>query len=119
MSLLEEFARLAEVEFADIVVQAGSIGTKLRILLCDSSYIDVWVSEKLAGRFGFHWERRHLDGSMFRYDNFPDTNWQGLSTFPYHFHDGTYEHVLEGPFSLGCREALREFLEFARQRLCS
>jgi hypothetical protein len=31
------------------------IGVKLRIILTDTSYVDVWVSRKLENRFGFHW----------------------------------------------------------------
>ena len=88
MNPLEPLRRIAEVEFAAIVAQTDVVGSKLRVLLTDSSYVDVWASRKLNGRFGFHWERRHLDGRIFRYDNFPDTNWAGVETFPFHFHNG-------------------------------
>jgi hypothetical protein len=74
--------RIAEVEFAAIVVQADVLGAKLRVLLTDTSYVDVWLSRTLSGRFGFHWERRHLDGRIYRYDNFPDTDWSSVRTFP-------------------------------------
>jgi hypothetical protein len=74
LTSLDALSRIAEIEFADIVVQTDLIGSKLRVLLTDGSYVDVWSSRKLVGRFGFHWERRHLDGGIYRYDNFPDTN---------------------------------------------
>ena len=67
MSSLAQFRRIAEVEFAAIVVQTDILGAKLRVLLTDTSYVDVWVSRALSGRFGFHWERRHLDGCIYRY----------------------------------------------------
>ena len=86
MSSLAQLRRIAEVEFAAIVVQTDMLGAKLRVLLTDTSYVDVWVSRTLSGRFGFHWERRHLDGRIYRYDNFPDTNWSSVATFPAHFH---------------------------------
>ncbi len=85
MNSLETLQRIAEVEFATIVVQTDLLGVKLRILLTDTSYIDVWASRKLPGRFGMHWERSHLDGHIFRYDNFPDTEWAAVSTLPVSF----------------------------------
>ena len=68
MSSLVQLRRIADVEFAAIVVQTDVLGAKLRVLLTDTSYVDVWVSRKLSGRFGFHWERRHLDGRIYCYD---------------------------------------------------
>jgi hypothetical protein len=40
-SLIEDLKRIAEVEFADIVKDSFFIGYKLRIVLNDSSFIDV------------------------------------------------------------------------------
>jgi hypothetical protein len=59
---LETLARIAEVEFSQIVVDSAVIGEKLRLFLSDSSIIDVWVSRVLEGRFGFHWEKFHRTG---------------------------------------------------------
>ena len=44
MSLLDRLRRIAEVEFVDSVVQTDILGAKMRVLLADDSYIDVWVS---------------------------------------------------------------------------
>jgi hypothetical protein len=93
VSSLEALQRIAEVEFATIVAQTDLLGVKLRILLTDTSYVDVWASRKLQGRFGMHWERRHLDGHIYRYDNFPDADWAAVSTFPFHFHNGDQEKL--------------------------
>jgi hypothetical protein len=51
LSPLDQLRRIAEIEFAGIVVQADALGAKLRVLLTDTSYIDIWVSRKLDGQF--------------------------------------------------------------------
>lgn len=117
MSSLESLGRIAEVEFAAIVVQTDMMSAKLRVLLTDASYVDVWASRKLVGRFGFHWERRHLDGRIYRYDNFPDATWGDISTFPFHFHDGDQNTVVAAPFALTLEQGFREFMAFVQQRI--
>jgi hypothetical protein len=117
LSSRDQLARIAEVEFRDIVVQTSVLGSKLRVLLIDSSYIDVWVARKLTGRFGFHWERRHLDGSIYRYDNFPDANWATVPTFPLHFHDGDQNNVVAAPFAGDLEQGYREFMAFVQERV--
>ena len=119
MNPLDLLRRVAEVEFAAIVVQTDVLGAKLRVLLTDTSYVDVWASRKLSGRFGFHWERRHLDGRIYRYDNFPDTNWSGVSTFPYHLHDGDQDTVVAAPFALTFEQGFREFMDSVQRTMSS
>lgn len=117
MNPLEQLRRIAEIEFADIVVQTDFLGSKLRVLLTDTSYVDVWASRKLSNRFGFHWERQHLDGRIYRYDNFPDTNWVGVSTFPFHFHDGDQNTVVAAPFAPTLEQGFREFMAFVQRTM--
>ena len=117
MSSLQQLGRIAEIEFAAIVVQTDTLGSKLRLLLIDDSYVDVWISRKLDGRFGFHWERRHLDGHMYRYDNFPDANWSIIPTFPFHFHDGSQSNVIAAPFIPEPEQGFRDFMAFVQQRI--
>ncbi len=60
MSLVdvERLREIAEVEFADIVVEAWVPDlNELRIILTDSSFMDVWFSLKLQDRYSLHWER--------------------------------------------------------------
>jgi len=114
---LNELQRIAELEFAVIVKDSQLLGEKLRLYIADDSLVDVWVARKQQGRFGFHWERRHLDNTIYRYDNFPDTDWQMVATFPYHFHDGTQENVVASPFSSEVRSAFREFLRFVQEKV--
>jgi hypothetical protein len=114
---LDRLCRIAEVEFAAIVVQTNFLGPKLRVLLTDTSYVDAWASRKLSERFGFHWERQHLDGRIYRYDNFPDTNWSGVSTFPFHFHDGDQNMVVAAPFAPTLEQGFREFMAFVQRTM--
>ena len=117
MTSLDRLRRIAEVEFAAIVAQTNPLGAKLRVLLTDTSYIDVWVSHTLQGRFGFHWERRHLDGSLYRYDNFPDTHWENVATFPFHFHRGDQDTVIAAPFASSLEQGFREFMNFVQRTM--
>ena len=117
MTPLALLQRIAEVEFSGTVIQTDILGAKLRVLLIDSSYVDVWASQKLSNRFGFHWERRHLDGRIYRYDNFPDTDWSEVATFPYHFHEGHQDTVVAAPFAPTLEQGFREFMTFVQEHI--
>lgn len=58
MATLDDLERIAAVEFADIVKSTDFQEFKLRIGLCDNSFVDVHLSRKLSEKFGFHWESR-------------------------------------------------------------
>lgn len=79
----------------------------------------MWFSIKVAGRFSYHWERRHIDGTMYRHDNFPDTNWKEVSTYPKHFHNGSQDAVYESHIDDDPFTALRQFMDFARTHLAT
>lgn len=115
---IERLCDIAEIEFADIVVEtlAPDIN-ELRILLTDGSFVDVWFSLKLVGRYSYHWERRAIDGTIFRHDNAPHRRWQTVATFPRHFHNGSEMDVTESHLSETPADALREFLAFARAKV--
>ena len=108
---------IAEVEFPDIVEVTTIADAKLRVILNDSSYIDFWWSLKLRDRFAHHWERRHIDGTIYRHDNAPHTKWKHLPTFPQHFHSKSDSNVVESYLSTNPESAVREFLAFARKIL--
>jgi hypothetical protein len=112
---VKRLREIAEVEFADIVVEAIIPDiNELRIILTDGSFVDVWFSLRLQGRYSFHWERRVLDGKIYRHDNSPHKRWESVATFPRHFHDGSETNVSESHLSEVPEEALREFLAFVR-----
>ena len=117
MTSLDEICRIAEVEFAEIVTETQVLESKRRIFIRDGSFVDVWISSKLPGRFGFHWERSHLDGGFFRCDNFSDPTWRRIPTFPYHFHDGSHDRVVASLFPSDIAEGFRAFMDFLTARL--
>ena len=110
-------ARIACEEYPDIVITAEFMEEKLRLHLVDGSFIDVWFSEALPGRWAYHRERRHVDGTIYRHDNRPHENLKHLRTYPKHFHVESDEHVEESYLSDNPEEALRQFLSFARSKL--
>jgi hypothetical protein len=115
---VRKLKEIAEIEFWDIVEDVIITDiNELRIILTDSSFIDIWYSLKLKGRYSYHWERKHIDGTIYRHDNAPHKKWQNVSTFPKHFHDGDEEKVIESHINDNPDEALRVFLVFVRQKL--
>jgi Family of unknown function (DUF6516) len=115
---VERLREIAQMEFVDIVVEAIIPDiNELRVILTDGSFVDVWFSLKLQGRYSFHWERRALDGKIYRHDNSPHRRWELVATFPRHFHDGSETNVSESQISEIPEDALREFLAFVRARI--
>lgn len=117
MADLVFLSQIAAKEFADIVVATAIIRDKLRVLLRDESYIDFWWSNQIPGRFAHHWERTHIDGTIYRHDNMPHPAWRDAATFPQHYHEGSQDCVVDSFLPSEPLEALRAFLTFARQRL--
>lgn len=115
---LEELKSVIEDRFLDIVTEILEPSfDKVRVILKDKSFIDLRVSQKIKNRFDFHWERRHLDKTIYRYDNFPNTRFKHLKTFPYHFHKKKENKVIESPFGKRLPDALIDFMEFVRQTM--
>jgi hypothetical protein len=120
MSLVdvEQLREIAEVEFADSVVEAFATDiNEPRIVLKDGSFVDVWFSLKLSHRYSYHWERWAIDGTIHRHDNAPHRRWRSVATFPQHFHNGSEFNVSESTISQDPQEALREFLAFVRGKM--
>ena len=46
---------IAELEFGDIVSEAFPGINELRLVLVDSSLVDIWFSLKLTDRYSYHW----------------------------------------------------------------
>ncbi len=112
---LLQLQKIAEIEFRDIVKISFMKDYKLRVILIDGSFIDVNVSQKLKDKFSFHWECKNE--KMYRYDNFPDKKARKLKTFPFHFHNGSQENIVESEFSTNLEEGFRNFLNFIRKEL--
>jgi len=112
-----ELVKIAEDEFFDVVLYSQIIAGKLRLHIVDGSYLDVWFSVKIKGRFAYHWERRMIDGSVYRYDNRPHENLKHMKSYPKHFHDGSDEDIKEGEFGEDPNEVLRAFLQLVSVKI--
>ncbi len=109
---------IALQEFPDVVVSAsvvrGPLNTakSLRIYFVDNSFLEVWLGDR---KYSYHWQRK--DGKIFRHDNAPHKKHEGIKTFPKHFHDGSEGDVKESELDDKPEVALREFLNFAREKI--
>lgn len=79
---VQKLREIAEVEFDEIVEDVIVDLNELRIMLIDGSYVDVWYSLRLKDRYSYHWERKLIDGSIYRHDNAPHFRWKDITTFP-------------------------------------
>jgi hypothetical protein len=120
-NVYEAQARLAKERFGDIVAEAqipylaGGLPLKLRLEIVDGSIVDIYLS--VTGKYSYHWERRLIDGLVYRHDNAPHKNWQHVRTFPKHFHNSTEESVEESHVSDDPLLALEQVLTFVRAKL--
>ena len=114
---LNKLKRIVDIEYGDIVVDSDIYHDKIRIHIFDGSFVDIWFSKKILDRFSYHWERRHINGKMYRHDNFPDPRWKGIPTFPKHFHNGSQNQVQESRINDNPILGIREFMDFVRSSL--
>lgn len=124
MEKFTEFARIAEIEFADIVLSTQYLGHKLRIYLKDKSFIDFFYTTTLKKqRFSLHWEKSHTSGDIYRIDNAPDKKWAKVDSFPIHFHNKKYDNVEPSPFVIDRKTSLetifKSFFHLAQKQLGS
>ncbi len=98
------------VESGEIFYSQSKEPWKLRLYLCDSSFIDIYYSAK--GKYSYHWDRRLAINKIYRHDNAPHRKWKDISTFPKHFHNGSENVVVPSHIANKPELALREFLNF-------
>lgn len=103
------------MELIDLLYMMG--GRLLFLSPLPQFRLPVWFSLKLANRYSYHWERRAIDGTLYRHDNAPHKRWQSVETFPQHFHEGSETRVVESHLSAHPKDALREFLQFVREKM--
>ena len=114
---LTKLKRIIDIEYSDIVSDSNIYHDKIRVHLQDQSFVDIWFSRRIPGRFSYHWERRHIDGKIYRHDNFPDPRWKGVSTFPKHFHNGSQNQVQDSRINDNPLSGVHEFMDFLRRML--
>ncbi len=115
MADIFKLKRIVDIEYNDVTLDSNIYHDKLRVFLKDGSTADIWFSNKIPGRFSFHWERRNIDGTMYRHDNFPDPRWKGVSTYPRHFHNGSQDNVERSEINDDPVSGVREFMNFVRK----
>lgn len=115
--IYRQLSESALSEFADIVEATKIVEGKLRIMLIDGSFMDVWLSLKRQGVYAYHWERRAIDGTIYRHNNLPDKAARRLKSFPKHFHNGTEQAVVESNITDDPVKAVKSFLRFAKDLL--
>lgn len=103
------------IESGDLLFSQSKEPWKLRLYLCDGSFMDIYYSMK--GKYSYHWDRRLTKNEMYRHDNAPHQRWKNISTFPKHFHNGSEEIVTQSQISDTPELALREFLRFVSMHL--
>ena len=110
---------VAERDYADIVERTGFDDESARIYFVDGSFLEVWLyrHEDLMKRYAFHWERRHVNGKIFRHDNTPHVRWKSVKTFPKHFHFENESNAIESRIPNDPISAAKYFIDFARDFL--
>jgi len=89
---------------------ASGVVMKVRVIFIDNSFLDIYWSP--SGRYSLHYERRHIDGTIYRHDNAPHEKHQHIRTFPKHFHRGSEDIVEESHISEDPIKAVEHFLRF-------
>lgn len=112
---LSEYGDL--VERADFHLSPAGRTRKLRLHIFVGSFVDVWISGR--GDYSFHWERRHIDGLLYRHDNAPHFRWRDVPTFPKHFHNGQDDIVEESHIAEMPEDALRDVLSEVRAKVAA
>lgn len=124
MAILQVYQRQLEVamqKFGDIVSEGEIIYTeskeplKLRLNIVDGSIVGVFYSS--GGKYSYHWDRRIINGTIYRHDNAPHKRWREIKTFPKHFHEETEYAAKESYISADPLFAIEEFLEFVKSML--
>jgi len=123
LELYEKIEKEILSDFSDVVLTTKTIYSpagfpkKLRINFFDSSYLDIWFSKNKD--YSYHWERRLIDGRIFRHDNAPHERWKRIKTFPKHFHNGKDSEVIESEISNNPLIAIKQFISFIKEKLKS
>ncbi len=115
--LYRKLARIAEKEFPEIVEYAEVREDRLRLHIIDNSFLDIWFSRRIQCKYAFHWERRHLDNTVYRWDNAAHKTLEKIETFPHHFHEGTQYNIQPFKPKKSMDETLREILRYISQRI--
>ncbi len=68
---LVNLQQIGKLEFGEIIVSSSISFNKLRFILIDKRFLEIFHSFQIPERWAFHWERRHIDKTIYRHDNIP------------------------------------------------
>lgn len=121
LRLYRNLLDIATTEFK-VIVESGEIlysqskePWKLRLYLCEGSFMDIYYSTN--NKYSYHWDRRLTSNEIYRHDNAPHQRWKDIPTFPKHFHNGSEDTAVASYISDKPEFALKEFLNFAIKRI--
>ncbi len=107
------------VKHHDIIVdvvrveQPPGVLVKIRVLFRDGSFLDIYWDSR--GRYSLHYERRHIDGHVYRHDNAPHYRHRHVKTWPRHYHQGSEDNVVESNLPQDPVKAVDTFLNEIRR----
>ena len=83
----------------------------------DESFLDVWFSRRTPCKYAFHRERRHIDGTVYRWDNATHGKLRRLNTFPHYFHEGAQHNIRPFKPRDTMENTLKTILNYIKQRI--
>jgi len=114
---LDALANVARETAADLIIEILEPSPyKRRFMFSDKSFLDIYLSVTQKDIYAFHYERRHLDGTLYRVDNYPHHRAIKVRSFPHHFHDGSDRKVKGSGLGDVPNEILKNFLSFIRSK---
>lgn len=116
---LEDLKRIFCLELGELIISTKLIRNKLRIILVDNSFFDIFCSKNIENRWAFHWERKHIDGSIHMHDNIPHKAWSEIESFPWHYHLRAQDNVIKSDFSDDILMNAQKFIRFIKEKMKS
>jgi len=97
-------------------ISKGRMCGALRVDLVDGSFIDIWISLK-SNRYSIHWDRHHIDGTIYRWNNAYHEIHRYIPTFLHHFHNGRDNMVKPYHYPGSIEMMVNEILEYVRKKI--
>ena len=87
------------------------ISNPLKIIL------EIFKSNNILNRWAFNWERKHVDGTIYRQDNIPLISWEEIETFPWHYHYKSEENVINSDFTNDITQNVQKLILIVKERI--
>ena len=113
---LQEIERMILVELKNIIRSSKITRNKLRFTFADQSFLEIFKSNNIINRWAFHWERKHVDGMIYRHDNVPHKSWKKIESFPWHYHFKFEENVIKSDFSNDIIQNVQKLIIIIKER---